>query len=502
MGYPGGIQPTHRVVLIKVPRSAPEGGDPATLFEAASRWWVVAESRRDGGPASPEYALAVVRGRVAAAYVIEGWQPAPSGVRWGFAGRSADDLFALYRGMDVTGYFPPGAANPLRYVNCGTPVSPGGPRARQQAAETGGSDAGLLDKVRRLNAEPLTHLMHGHRELFHSNLIAWFFEAMPAYADAAFEGLTQPSVLTSTKRGVKREKDHLDLCFRWCDRLPVVIENKVFSIPDELQLARYSERAPGNEGGAMLWLLSLIDPSWADDRRTLGGREWRWLSFPDLADRIRRAIPPADHSYEAETMRRYAHAVELLDDIVRNVVVTEGGDPVAMPATVREALGDRLSSPFSKLRGASVAHRLRASLIEAGVRVTDIEAGYTNGRSLLSWYAPIACAEQATAGWQLQGGQFRLALVTPHLAGTSDDKRHARFIFAKDHETLFDFRDVDAILGTTDTATMPSVGPKNQLGFNRYDPDFTYRYKLTPDLTVAQLEAAAVVIARRTEALG
>lgn len=87
MAHPRGIRPSHRVVLIKVPRSAPEGGDPATLSEAASKWWVVAESRRDGGAASPEYALAVVRGRVAAAYAIEAWLPAPSGVRWGFTGR-------------------------------------------------------------------------------------------------------------------------------------------------------------------------------------------------------------------------------------------------------------------------------------------------------------------------------------------------------------------------------------------------------------------------------
>jgi hypothetical protein len=45
--------------------------------------------------------------------------------------------------------------------------------------------------------------------------------------------------------------------------------------------------------------------------------------------------------------------------------------------------------------------------------------------------------------------------------------------------------------------TLPSAGPDNPLGFNRYDPDFVYRYKPAGHLTIVQLEAAAVAVARR-----
>jgi hypothetical protein len=115
------IRPEHKVVLIKIPRSAPVGADADALLEATSKWWVVAESRRNKGPAGPDFALVVNKGRVVAAYRIAGWRPAPTGHRWGFTGALSDELTALYGGVDVTRYFPPGAANPLRYVNCDTP---------------------------------------------------------------------------------------------------------------------------------------------------------------------------------------------------------------------------------------------------------------------------------------------------------------------------------------------------------------------------------------------
>ena len=157
------IRREHKVVLIKIPRSAPTDANAEALMEATSKWWVVAESRREGGPASPDYALAVINGRVVSAFRITGWRAAPTGPRWGFTGDLSQELTALYRGLDVTHYFPPGAANPLRYVHCETPTAYV-KRATNAARDPQWTE--LEDIVRRLNDEPLTHLMLGHRELF------------------------------------------------------------------------------------------------------------------------------------------------------------------------------------------------------------------------------------------------------------------------------------------------------------------------------------------------
>jgi hypothetical protein len=488
------IRPEHKIVLIKIPRSAPPDANAEALMEATSKWWVVAESRRDGGPASPDYALAVINGRVVTAFRIVGWQAAPTGHRWGFTGDVSKELAALYRGLDVTAYFPPGAANPLRYLHCETPAAD---VKRATAAARDAQRLELVDIVRRLNDEPLTHLMLGHRELFHSNLLAWFFRRIPEAADRVFGSMTEDSgVQTESTREVRREKNNLDLLFRWPGRRPIVVENKVFSLPDEEQLEEYATKVPAGGESPVLWLLSLTDPSWADGRKALVNSEWRWLGYKELAERIRSSLAPDDRSYATETMRHYADVVDLLCDLVASVVVNDPNETVSLPADVRKALGDdRLTSTMGKLRARSVAQRVNQALDAAGIAETFVESGLTNSLPLLSWFHAIGRAPGARVCWQLQGDQFRLAIITPHLRGVSEAERQARYDFAKANEDLFDFGLLDNILGTAGSAARPLPRPGNLLGFNRYDPDFVYRYKKTPDLTVAQLEAAAVAFA-------
>jgi PD-(D/E)XK nuclease superfamily len=488
------------VVLIKIPQSAPADANGKALMDATSKWWVIAESRRDGGPASPEYALAVINGRVVTAFRIEGWQAAPTGHRWGFTGDVSKELAALYGGLDVTRYFPPGAANPLRYVHCETPA------ADAKRATTAALDAQrleLVELVRRLNDEPLTHLMLGHRELFHTNLLAWFFRCIPEAADKVFAPLTEDcGVQTDATRGVQREKNNLDLLFRWPGRRPLVIENKVFSLPDEEQLEKYAVKAKAGGESPTFWLLSLTDPSWRDGRKALCSSEWRWIGYKELAERIRSSLAPDDRSYATETMRHYADVVDLLCDLVASVVVTDSNETVSLPSDVQKALrDDRLTSSMGKLRAMTVAQRVRQALNAAGIAETVVESGLSHSLPRIEGFCAIGRAQDAQAGWQLQGGWFQLGIKTPHLGGVSKQERQNRYDFANANKDLFDFRCLDEILGTGGSATLPLPRPDNPLGFNRYDPDFVYRYKKTPGLTVAQLEAAAVAVAQNLRAI-
>jgi hypothetical protein len=359
----------------------------------------------------------------------------------------------------------------------------------------------LPDVMARLYDEPLAHIMFGHRELFHSNLLAWFFRRMPDAADRVFGSLTTANPgQTHTERYVRREKNNLDLWFQWPGRNGLVIENKVFSLPDETQLAEYTAKAAAGGEEPALWLLSLSDPVWLGNRRTIAGREWRWLSYRELAERIRSVLGSNDRTYEAETMRHYAHVVELLCEIVATVVVKHRNETVSLPDDVRSALAtddDRMMSTMAKLRARSIAHRISDALRRAGIAEIGVESGLTNTLPVNQWFCPIERAPGARAGWQLQGDQFRLVLITPHLQGVAAAQRQARFDFAKTNEDLFDFAHLDEILGTVGLATLPSPRGANSTGFNRYDPDFVYRYKRTPHLAIAQLEAAAVAVAHR-----
>lgn len=350
----------------------------------------------------------------------------------------------------------------------------------------------IREIVQKLESEPLTHLMLGHRELFHSNLIAWFFNYLPDEADEVFGRLTgehNRGVDKSEGRKVHREKKNLDLHFYWPNRYPLVIENKVFSLPDEEQLGKYTKEK--NIGDAALFLLSLSDPNWENDQREIHYRKWRWLSFAKLGELIYSALPADDHSYEVETMRHYAGVVVLLHQLATRVVTS--GKTVRLPDDVAGALSDnRLMSSMAKLRASFVEQRVRRALREVGVTQTNVTTNMTNGLPLNDWFCPIS--DEWDAGWQVQGNQFRLAI---RLKGNSDElwgnnAKVKREAFAERNEELFSLANLDDILGT---------GNEVVSKFCHYNPDFVYRYKKVSDLTIDQLEVAAVAIARRHAAV-
>lgn len=259
--------------------------------------------------------------------------------------------------------------------------------------------------VARLNQEPLTHIMLGHRELFHSNLLAWFFRCLPDVADDVFgplSGVVNASV--NEKRVVLREKSNLDLIFQWPNRRTLVIENKVFSLPDEQQLEAYSSTAGSIDDSAVLYLLSLSNPGWLCGRKEIAGREWLWISYRDLAQRIRSSLSSSDLTYEAETMRRYSLVVDLLSDLVDHVIVMDSGDMVHLPTSISDALcDDRLASTMAKLRARSVAHHIQQALEVAGINIGTVKSSLTNALPLIEWFCETNRAPGARVGWQLQG---------------------------------------------------------------------------------------------------
>lgn len=103
---------TERVVLIRINRTYRPNMSDDALYEATRKWWVLNPDR------APDLALAVFHGTVRGVYRIDDWEQDPRSGRWAFRGRSDAKLARDYVGRDVSEYFPRGAANPIRYVNC------------------------------------------------------------------------------------------------------------------------------------------------------------------------------------------------------------------------------------------------------------------------------------------------------------------------------------------------------------------------------------------------
>lgn len=340
-------------------------------------------------------------------------------------------------------------------------------------AEAGlGPGAQLEHLIHELGRDPLFAMSLGSKELFHSNLLAWFTEHHPPVA-RALTGWDVPVT-------VHREKLHTDVLVTADNRPPFVIENKMFSLPERHQLDRIAEKFAGQQ--PELVLLSLSAPAWAADG------PWSWLSYRELAERLRPAVDDvsAVDTYAGATFERWLSLIDRMIALNHLVASPSDEEPLLLPTEVRELLGSaRLDAPVQKMRCQHVAARLGGSGITA-------EARLTNNLGLVEWFTEAA--DGLFWGWQLQGEQFRLALIVPegHPGhGKSAAHKAARQAEARQHPELFGFDPIDGA---------GAVGPQ-RLEFGDYQPCFVYRYVHIPGITIRQAVELGVAYTDRISRL-
>ena len=324
--------------------------------------------------------------------------------------------------------------------------------------------------------------MYGQRELFHSNFLAWFFDTLPDLADAVFRDLTiDDPASTATRRRVERERENLDLVLRWPGAAPLVIENKVFSLPEKDQLDEYREKTARWAGApAQHVLLSMSPPQQPVDR-------WTFLSYQELAERLDLALADVGStSYEIESVRRYSRVVRLLSALLDTTVVHSTAESAWLDSTqLAEIDSPQTRTALRKLR----ARRVQAVLQAEGPQVEWAESAISHAQPLVGWRRNLQVAGvDIEAGWQYQEGQFRLCVVLPHLEGRSDADRHVREAFAASHPALFDFAPLYDILVSPDG----EIRPRDRFG--HFAPSFVYRYVKAPDQSVMQLVQATHAI--------
>lgn len=487
-------------MLVRISRSARADAPDGEIYQAARRWWRISALRREGGASSPTHALAVIGGKVVGAYRIRQWHTRDSDGRSGFDGEADPATSAKYLGEDVRSHFPPGTANPVRFINCTDEPAPAGPdlQTLRNAAVQGPSVDDLDKALSHLESDPLAALMYGQRELFHSNLLSWFYNALPQYADEVFKPMSRTS--NSTKREVWRERNSVDLWFNWPSGESLAIENKVFSLPDREQLDRYSGIVQHHRPGSGMVLLSLSDPGWPPPSSDAQSDSWTFKSHASLAEDIARAIAKHDHSYEAETMRRYAEMTTALDRVVQACMVNDLLDPVALPTGIRERIPSaQLLAAVGKMRAQHVA-----ALVAAAARtVADVDVTargeFSHGQPAITFafeHPTIAVVPPIRIGYQLQSGQFRLMAILPHLAGKTAESRDARFHWARTNPDVFDLSTIRDVI-EAQGPEMPRSRPGESLQLGRFDPDFVYRYLAAPELVVQQLIDTAILLTKR-----
>ena len=326
----------------------------------------------------------------------------------------------------------------------------------------------------------MTHLGLSGKELFHSNMLAWLFQQYREPMTEAFGDLFAPDPAKHDwDFEVLREWRHFDLVVCVPGRRPLVVENKTFSLLNEDQLQGYSDDWWVQAQDPALVLLSLGDPGWRERRvgTPAGKRTWKWLSYREVAKRLRKVGVEVKDDFDRRLLERYC---DVIDDLVRLAEILASPEPNDSPVHLRDAVLKplreiRLSDGLLKLRSAEIARRIDPR----------VGSGFTRGEPLIqAWGA----GPQRWVGWQLQGRQFRLCASFDDLEGPSPKRQKARSEEAKrleDAGTWFDFSEVERLLGSK--ASVPTGARPDHNGFNKYNPAVVYSYRHVPDLTQGQL---------------
>lgn len=109
------------IVLININRKYYREITQEELYDATREAWVIG-SKRD----SATYAVATYRGLTREVYKIQSWYPVDieGKERWGFIGELASEAVReQLRYKAISSYFPQGAANPIKYLNCDAPLT-------------------------------------------------------------------------------------------------------------------------------------------------------------------------------------------------------------------------------------------------------------------------------------------------------------------------------------------------------------------------------------------
>ncbi len=358
------------------------------------------------------------------------------------------------------------------------------PQSASLKVDVGNKSARIRKICDALNSESIFHLSLHSKELFHSNVIAWFCEAYPAEAKNVLSNWI-PERDTAVHR-IQRERKNLDLVIELPGLSPVIIENKVFSPPDEKQLDEYSEKKLSGLDRPFQVLLSLGSPNWEGSVYTsASGSIWKYVSYRELARGLEASVQGIS-GFDGDLLRRYVKFITLLQDLVDESGEPGADEPVEVDESTREILSSiRLHDAIGKLRARSAIAAVARSMASQ-VELSEIiyHANFTNSQPLMEAF--LNCKNGDSIGWQLQGEQWRLAIKTGVHVGRSAELRDKRFDHvSRNYGGWFDFSDIPTLIGKS--ISVNSTKEKNG-SYTEYQPDFVYRYRNLSELTLNELQ--------------
>lgn len=337
------------------------------------------------------------------------------------------------------------------------------------------------EHVSALAVNPMYQLSTAGQELFHTNMLYWLARHRGTASAPLWHrlGIDAPSSEGPDGPGpIRREWQHVDLYVdSGMGGRKLVLENKVLAVATRKQLEDYRAKLLQNRwieyaDPVTEWrLLTLLPPAFQ-----LPG-PWVPVTYADLvpaleetADQLDAADRPLLTTY-VDLVRRLVALVQVLD------IADDLDAEVALDPMLTEALAEaRLLTLVRKLRVSRGASLVNAALSAIDPDLPTVGSALTNTEGLMDFFVPGDRGR--SFGWQIQGKQVRLAMLT---GDPEPPMIRARNDMAAGHTAYFDFDLPDDL----SSLLTPYRGRKDWLG---YGHQFVYRYQsLVPGVTWRQV---------------
>lgn len=305
------------------------------------------------------------------------------------------------------------------------------------------------DAINDLKTSPMFNLSLSSKELFHSNFLYWLsIVSRQSFKELMKELGVDTHIWIEKEWEVRREYNNLDLCVVQENKILLVVENKVKSIPSKKQLFDYDEKIKKANNGIDLSknnkiLLSLTIPTSNNDN-------WEWKGYDKISDFLSNI--KLENEYHQKLIEDYVKFVNKLLYLIKiweqstndneifllDYKVKETNDDVEektncdcdrmliAPSYYKQAQELRIHDLFGKYRTSILNEKLK-KLIETKQIITDFKIetniAYTRAQPILEVIISggnIGLKEDEKLFISLQGNQYRHAVLAEYNNDATD----------------------------------------------------------------------------------
>ena len=320
----------------------------------------------------------------------------------------------------------------------------------------------------QLKESPLLYLSGGSKELFHSNFLYWLGMN---YRDSFQQLMTKMCCINAPwPEGwtIRREYRHMDLCITYKKETGItrkkktvseecafiIVENKVKSLPDLIQLRRYEKVYEGHDDGCTYAVLSLIK-DFPGQKFMNEDTRWQLHHYDELAKFIKECCPDDVILTEHRLyIHDYCQFVENLSKLAEGWIIEEQLSFLSPCENLHEL---RLNDIYEKVRyaqtAALLAERLKPILdnmvseeekVVLGMSNTDVilRRGREDADEILAFYS---CPQAKPFGQVFisNGMSHGVGLVEAKIKITEDcclviQVQGNHYCHAIEHENIFE----------------------------------------------------------------